>query len=173
MRTGMAAAAALSHHQGPDHHTNDGLDRPVPVLAQDQNHIFVALLHLSATHGQQPDLAINRHPGCYLGRQRERLAGEYVNFDTILNEVTTNKAGVPMAAKVSVFGSESRHVRDISSWLQAWFAYAATVLLVDPAQGYKKIGYQSIVAKASSEYQTSEWLKYDRAFCYFAVQDGT
>ena len=137
MGTGMTAAAALLHHQGPDHHTNDRLDRPVPVLAQDQNQIFEALPHLSATHGPQPDLAINRHPGCYLGGQRERLAGEYVNFDTILTEVTTNKGGVPMAAKASISGSERRHVRNISSWLQAWFAYAATVLLVDPAQGYK------------------------------------
>ena len=113
--TGMTAAAALLHHQGPDHNTNDRLDRPVPVPAQDQNQIFEALPHLSATHGPQPDLAINRHPGCYLGRQRERLAGEYVNFDTILTEVTTNKGGVPMATKASISGSKRRHVRDISS----------------------------------------------------------
>ena len=35
------------------------------------------------------------------------LAGEYVNFDTIITKVTTNKDGVPMATKVSVFGSNA------------------------------------------------------------------
>ena len=67
----MTAATALAHHKGPNHHTNNGLNRPVPVPAQDQNHVVLALTHLSDTHGQQPDLAINRHPGCYLGGQRE------------------------------------------------------------------------------------------------------
>ena len=66
------AAEALAHHQGLDHHTNDGLDRAVVVPAQDQNHIVPALAHLSATHGRQQDLAINEHPGCYLEGQRGR-----------------------------------------------------------------------------------------------------
>ena len=70
--------------------------------------------------------------------------------------------------KASVSGAKRRHVCNINSWLQAWSAYTATVLLADLAQGYKLIGYQSMVAQASSQYQTSAWLKYDRAFRYFA-----
>ena len=65
------------------------------------------------------------------------LAGEYVNFDPIFTEVTANKGGVPMATKVLIFSSKCRHARYISWWLQAWFAYAVTVLLEDLAQGYK------------------------------------
>ena len=99
--------------------------------------------------------------------KRKILAGEYVDFDTIL-EVTTNTGGTPMAMKASVSGPKCRHVCDIGSWLQAWSAYAATVLLADPPRGYKLIGYRSIVAQASSEYQPSAWLKYNRAFRYYA-----
>ena len=70
--------------------------------------------------------------------------------------------------KASVSSPKCRHVCNINSRLQTWSAYTATVFLADPAQGYKLIGYQSIVAQASSKYQTSAWLKYDRAFRYFA-----
>ena len=70
--------------------------------------------------------------------------------------------------KASVSSPNCRHVCNINSRLQTWSAYTATVFLADPAQGYKLIGYQSIVAQASSQYQTSAWLKYDRAFRYFA-----
>ena len=97
METGtMTAAEALAHPQGLDHHTNNGLDRPVAVPTQDQNHIVPALAHLSATHGRQQDLAINRKT-CMLSRRTKRkiLAGEYDDFDTILTEVPTNKAGSP------------------------------------------------------------------------------
>ena len=70
--------------------------------------------------------------------------------------------------KALVSGPKRRHVCNIDSWLQAWSAYTATVLLVDPVSGYELIGYQSIVAQPSSEYQTSAWLKCDRTFRYFA-----
>ena len=43
------AAEALAYHQGLDHHTNDGLDRPVAVPTQHQNHVVPALAHISAT----------------------------------------------------------------------------------------------------------------------------
>ena len=99
--------------------------------------------------------------------KRKILAGEYVDFDTILTEVTTNKGGVPMAMKASVSGPKHRHVCDIGLWLQAWSAYAATVLLADPPRGYELIGYQSIVAQARLEYQTSASLKYNRTFRYY------
>ena len=92
MGTGTTTAAeALAHYQGLDHHTNNGLDRPVAIPTQDQNHV-----HLSATHGRQQDLAINRKT-CMLSRwtKRKILAGEYDDFDTILTEVPTNKAGSP------------------------------------------------------------------------------
>ena len=49
--------------------------------------------------------------------KRKILAGEYVDFDTILTEVTSNTGGVPMATKTSVSGPKRRHVRDIGSWL--------------------------------------------------------
>ena len=78
--------------------------------------------------------------------KRKILAGEYVDFDIILTDVMTNTGGDSMATKASVSGLKCRHVPDIDSWLQAWSAYAATVLLVDPVRGYKLIGYQSIVA---------------------------
>ena len=91
--------------------------------------------------------------------KRKILAGDYVDSDVILTEVTTNTGGVPMATKASVSGPKHRNVRDIGLWLQAWSAYAATVLLADPARDYELISYQSIVAQASSEYQTSAWLK--------------
>ena len=112
----------------------------------------------TATDGRQP-------ASWMLPRRTKRkiLAGDYNDFDVILTEVTTNSGGVPMATKASVSGPNRRTVRDIGSWLQVWSAYAATVLLADPARGYELIGYQSIVAEASSEYQTSAWLKYDRA----------
>ena len=70
---------------------------------------------------------------------------------------------VPMATKASVF--RPKHMSSTSA--QPWSAYAATVLLADLARGYELIAYQSIVAQASSKYQTSVWLKYDRAFRYF------
>ena len=92
----MTAAKALAHPHSLDHHTNNGLDRPVAVPAQDQNHVVPALAHLSATHGRQQDLAINRKT-CMLSRRTKRkiLAGEYDDFDTILTEVPTNIAGSP------------------------------------------------------------------------------
>ena len=69
--------------------------------------------------------------------KRKILADEYVEFYTILTEVTTNKNGVSMATKVSISGLKRRHVRNISSWFQAWSAHMATVLLANLAQGYK------------------------------------
>ena len=63
--------------------------------------------------------------------KRKILAGEYVCFDTILTEVTTNTGGVTVATKASVSGPKRRLVCDISSLLQAWSAYVATVLLAD------------------------------------------
>ena len=96
--------------------------------------------------------------------KRKILAVDYVDFDVILTEVTTNTGGVSIGTKASVSSPKRRNVRNIGSWLQAWSAYAATVLLADPARGYELIGYQSIVAQASSEYQTSARLKYHRLF---------
>ena len=78
--------------------------------------------------------------------KKKILAGEYVDFDIILTDVMTNTGGDPMATKALVSGPKCRHVPNIDSWLQAWSAYAATVLLADPVRGYKLIGYQSIVA---------------------------
>ena len=92
----MTAAEALAHPQGLDHHINNGLDRPVAVPAQDQNHVVPALAHLSATHGRQQDLAINRKTWMLSRRtKRKILAGEYDDFDTILTEVPTNIARSP------------------------------------------------------------------------------
>ena len=65
--------------------------------------------------------------------KRKTLAGDYVDFDVIRTEVTTNTGEVLMATKNSGSGSNRRNVRDIGSWLQAWAAYASTVLLADPA----------------------------------------
>ena len=59
--------------------------------------------------------------------KRKILASDYVDFDVILTEVTTNTGGVPMAMKASVSGPKCRNVRDIGLWLQAWSAYAATL----------------------------------------------
>ena len=65
--------------------------------------------------------------------KRKTLAGDYVDFDVILTEVTTNTGEVPLATKDSGSGPKRRNVGDIGSWLQAWSAYAATVLPADPA----------------------------------------
>ena len=66
--------------------------------------------------------------------KRKIIAGEYVDFDTTLTEVTTNTGESPMAMKASVSGPKCRHVCDIDSWLQAWSAYVATVFLADPRE---------------------------------------
>ena len=165
MGTGTTtAAAAHAHHQDLDDHANDGLDRTVTIprtrSKSRRSSPLTSLEHAWTAAGS------SKQPTSWmLSRRTKRkiLAGEDVDFDTILTEVTTN-----MATKGSVSGPQHRHIHDIGSWLQAWSSYMTAVLLADPARGYKLIGYQSIVAQASSQYQTSAWLKYDGAFRYFA-----
>ena len=96
--------------------------------------------------------------------KKKIFAGDYVDFDTILTEVASKRSRVPVSEKSSDARARKRVVRDIGSWLQAWSAFAATLLETDPSRGHELLGYQAIIAQANADYQPSAWLQYDSSF---------
>ena len=100
--------------------------------------------------------------------KKKILAGDHVDFDKILSEISSSTGRVHSSSRSSDSSAKRKHVRDIGSWLQAWSAYAATLLAADPSRGPELVGYQAIIAQANAEYQFTAWSRYDTAFRLWA-----
>ena len=100
--------------------------------------------------------------------KKKILAGDHVDFDKILSEISSSTGGVHSSSRSSDSSAKRKHVRDIRSWLQAWSAYAATLLAADPSRGPELVGYQAIIAQANAKYQFTAWSRYDTAFRLWA-----
>ena len=62
-------------------------------------------------------------------------------------------------------------VSSLETWLQAWTAYAATIIEFHPPHSVELLGYQAVIANTVADHRPEFWLQYDRRFCWRAAHD--
>ena len=100
------------------------------------------------------------------------MRAEYINFDDLLLENLNKQlreqvqwqatAGSRAPLTISIPDTGKRRVVDMSSWVQAYTVYAATVLHWAPERSGEPLGYQALIAQACQNFNNSAVLGYDR-----------
>ena len=104
------------------------------------------------------------------------LRGEFVNLDELLPENLSKQPKEQICWQASSADTHApltislpdttarRKVVDMSSWVQAFTNYAATVLRWAPERAAELMGYQALISQAFQNFQNSAVLAYDREF---------
>ena len=103
------------------------------------------------------------------------LGGEYVNLDELLPENLSKQpkeqicwqASADTHAPLTISLPDTtarRKIVDMSSWVQAFTNYAATVLRWAPERAAELMGYQALISQSFQNFQNSAVLAYDREF---------
>ena len=130
-------------------------------------------------------------PPAVPAKLRQRiLRGEYIDFDSLLPEsmfparfctASTPSLTLRLSTEPSSGGdgvvvaqprpASKRSVSDLSSWLEAWNGYVATLVSQFPYRAASLLAYQRIICQASLHAPPVAWLRYDSRFRALAAED--
>ncbi len=139
-----------------------------------------------------PPIPLTTPPAVPAKLRQRILRGEYIDFDCLLPESMFPARFGPNSAPAftlrlssdSTSGTDGvvvaqprpttkRSVCNLSSWLEAWNIYAATVVSHHPQRAASLFAYQAIICQASVHAAPQAWLRYDSRFRALAAEDKT
>ena len=131
-----------------------------------------------------PDLAAQgAHPSLtppVPARLRTRiLAGEYIDFNTLLTHAIFSVRDAPTAQQqtftlqmssqsgelqLAPTPTHSKKITSFALWMVAWNLYVSTILSAKPSRALEMFGYQRIITSLNHQLPFSSWMNYDIKF---------